>query len=163
MKKLMYFLLIFIIACQSFPKQNLKTDNKKDTIFLSINKARGIFWVQEPLKGIKKTMVFKILNDSVIRYYFGLTDYCWEKDYKWDKYYDLYRVKNNTLILIGNLIPDERNNNLYKKSLFKTKDEKLSFRIYIESDNDTVFETRDENYFPIWYYTISKYKYAIPN
>lgn len=161
--KYCFVLLIFCIACQPSVKQSENTVKNVDTVFFNFERAKNICWMQQPMSGLSKTVIIKFINDTVVKYYLGNTDYCWNIDYQWDISYDSYRIDGNILKLKANLIPSKNNPNKYEVAVLNGSFEKLKYKLYRNPfTQDMVFETRDEHNIPTWYYPISKFKHDPP-
>ena len=156
--------LFFIASCNQPVKTTSVSTNEasnSDTLFLNKNLIREKYWIAYGFGTSEipdKPMILKMINDTVVKYYFGHTG-CWNENYKsWEKYFDCYKIYNDTIEFIGKLANKQQNDNKYIISSFDWTREYKKFKFYIEPHSqDTILELRTES-FPQWYHTLSEFK-----
>lgn len=170
MKRLLFvlFVVITIASCNRPTKDtsvtviNTVTDvSKIDTVFLDKNLLKNNYWIEFAFGSSEipeKPMVLRFLNDTVVKYYFG-GDGCWNENYKsWEKYYDCYKIYNDTIEIIQKLVNKPGDDNKYELSPFDWPKKYKKTKFYINPyKNDTIFEMEDDS-FTRWFHTLSAFK-----
>jgi len=182
MKKLLLLLLssLFLNASCNQPVKTTPTvvlsptveQIKNDTIFLSKNLIRSKYWIEYGFgKYIpKKPHIMKFINDTVVKYYFG-DERCWEENYiSWERYYDCYKIYNDTVEFIEKLVPTAKNDNKYEILNWTSWGRKYyRYKFYeildYNSQKDTILEMKGESEYHL-YHTLTKakgrYNYKFP-